>query len=223
MAEVRDDQEALGDHFTVSFEGPSEADLAARVLESLDPAYWRIGEIMDTYPTDLIEVLLYTNEQFRDITRAPQWAGGAYDRVIRVPTRGALAKPEELDRVLTHEFSHTLVSSLASTGVPTWLNEGLAAAFESDSLSWTEQRLRRAGRRIPLATLASSFGLLSGGDAELSYASSAIAVRRIIDESSCLAVANLLRDLADGTDLETAFAHRIQRPLSDLVASFEAR
>ena len=88
MAEVRDDQDALGDHFTVSFEGPSEADLAARVLESLDRASWRIGEIMGTYPTDPIEVLLYTNEQFRNITRAPQWAGGAYDRVIRVPMRG---------------------------------------------------------------------------------------------------------------------------------------
>lgn len=39
-------QLAVGSHFTVSFEGPEEAALASKVLESLDRAYWRIGETL---------------------------------------------------------------------------------------------------------------------------------------------------------------------------------
>ena len=53
-----------------------------------------------TYPTEPMPVVLYTSEQFRDITRSPTWAAGAYDGTIRVPMRGALDNREELDRVL---------------------------------------------------------------------------------------------------------------------------
>src|SRR2546427_544345 len=76
-------QQAVGTHFTVSFEGPAEADLAAEALEVLDRAYWRIGQLLTIYPTDPIPVVLYTTEQFRDITRSPSWAAGAYDGTSR--------------------------------------------------------------------------------------------------------------------------------------------
>ena len=69
-------QQAVGSHFTVSFEGPAEAALAAQALDSLDRAYWRVGQVLGTYPTDPIPVVLYTAEQFRDITRSPAWAAG---------------------------------------------------------------------------------------------------------------------------------------------------
>jgi tetratricopeptide (TPR) repeat protein len=212
-------QQAVGHHFTVAFEGPAEEELAARALESLDRAYWRIGEALGIYPANPIPVVLYTTEQFRDITRSPMWAAGAYDGTIRVPMRGALAKGEELDRVLAHEFTHAVVRSLSHTAVPTWLNEGLAAAFESDGLAWAESVVRRAGHAMPLEALVKSFGRLGGTDAELAYASSAIAVRRLVDEAGGVAVANLLRDLGEGAEFEAAFAHRIQRPFAEFVES----
>ena len=65
-----------------------------------------------------ISVVLYTSEQFRDITRAPSWAAGAYDGTIRVPMRGALDEETELDRVLAHEFTHSLVRTLATRSLP---------------------------------------------------------------------------------------------------------
>jgi tetratricopeptide (TPR) repeat protein len=212
-------QLAVGNHFTISFEGPEEAALAARALEALDRAYWRIGGQMGIYPTNPVQVVLYTNEQFRDVTRAPMWAAGAYDGVIRVPMRGALGRPEELDRVLGHEFTHALVRTLAGRGVPTWLNEGLAAAFESDSLAWAEERLRRADDRIPLAALERSFGRFAGAEAEVAYATSAVAVRLVIDESGGVAVANLLRDLGEGVAFDAAFTHRIQRSFAEFANS----
>ena len=124
-----------------------------------------------------------------------------------------------IDRVLAHEFTHALVREIASHGVPAWLNEGLATALESGDLGWAEHRVREAGTPVALEALASSFGRLSGGQAQLAYAKSALAVRQMIDEAGGPAVVNLLRDLGDGVSFETAFAHRMQRAFGDFQAS----
>ena len=208
-------QQAIGSLFTVSFEGPAEAALAATALESLDRAYWRIGGVLGTFPSDPIPVVFYSSEQFRDITRSPAWAAGAYDGTIRVPMRGALDNPKELDRVLAHEFTHALVRTLAARGVPAWLNEGLASALEAGDLDWAERRIAAPSAPLPLSALASGFGRLGGADAQRAYATSALAARRLLDEAGGFAVANLLRDLGRGDTFDAAFLHRMQRSFAD--------
>jgi hypothetical protein len=211
---------SAADRFTVSFQGPAEAVLASRAIDALDRAYWRLGDLLGaTYPLNPVPVVLYTGEQFRDITRSPAWAAGAYDGIIRVPVRGALDEPEELERVMTHEFAHALIRTLATSGVPTWLNEGFAAAVESDHLDWATTRVEAAGRALPLDMLTAGFGRFDAVGAELAYASSAVAVRRLLDESGGVAVANLLRDLGQGADFEAAFARRMQRSFAAFAAS----
>jgi tetratricopeptide (TPR) repeat protein len=212
-------QQAIGSHFTVSFEGPAEAELAAQALEALDRAYWRLGLALGgTYPNEPVPVVLYTGEQFRDITRSPSWAAGAYDGIIRVPMRGALDNPAEVDRVLSHEFTHALIRNLAPRNVPTWLNEGLATALETGDLGWAEKQVQAQQKPVPLRALQSGFGKLSGQQAQLAYATSALAVRRLIEEAGGFAIANLLRDLGDGIDFESAFLHRIQRPFAEFAS-----
>jgi len=214
-------QQTVGSHFTVSFEGPEEARLAEQAIEALDRAFWRIGGTLGSYPYAPIPVILYSNEQFRDITRSPSWAVGAYDGTIRVPMRGALDNPEELDRVLAHEFTHALVREIAPHGVPAWLNEGLATALESGDLTWAERRVHEAGARVPLEQLTASFGRLSGGQAQLAYAASALTVRKMMDTAGGPAVVNLLRDLGDGVSFDTAFTHRMQQRFDDFEASLK--
>ena len=51
----------------------------------LEAAYARIGAALATYPAEPITVVLYTREQFQDVTRLPTWAAGNYDGRIRVP------------------------------------------------------------------------------------------------------------------------------------------
>ena len=212
-------QQAIGSHFTVSFEGPAEAALAAEALEVLDRAYWRIGLLLGgTYPNRPVPVVLYTGEQFRDITRSPSWAAGAFDGIIRVPMRGALDNPKELDRVLSHEFTHALVRSLAPRGVPAWLNEGLATALEAGDLEWAEHQVQRQSKPIPLRALQAGFGRFTGDAAQLAYATSALAVRRLIEEAGGFAIANLLRDLGHGAEFDAAFLHRIQRSFAEFQA-----
>jgi len=214
-------RQQIGDHFSVSFEGPAEESLAAKAIESLDRAYWRIGAVLNVYPNASVPVVLYTTQQFRDITRSPEWAAGAYDGTIRVPMRGALDDEKELDRVLSHELAHALVRTLSPSAIPTWLNEGLATVFESDDLEWAERRVAQSNP-VRLGVLATSFGRFSGGQAQLAYATSALAVRRMLREAGGFAVANLIRDLGEGVEFERAFARRMQRPFEDFDATAEA-
>jgi len=100
-----------------------------------------------------------------------------------VPVRGALEHPGEFERVLTHEFTHALVRSLAARNVPTWLNEGLAGVFERGDLDWAEQTVRDAKTLIPLDRLHGPFAGFSGGEAQLAYAESALAARYLLDQS----------------------------------------
>lgn len=211
-------QQAIGERFTVSFEGPAEQALATEALASLDRAYWRIGALLGAYPAAAVPVVLYTTQQFRDVTRSPSWAAGAYDGTIRVPMRGALGNRGELDRVLAHEFTHALVRALAARGVPTWLNEGLASAFEADDLTWADARVRAAPAPVPLRELQAGFSRLDDAQAQVAYATSALAARRMLDEAGGAAIANLLRDLGEGVDFEAAFLHRIQRSFGDFQA-----
>ena len=199
----------LGDHFTVLFEGPAEADLANRAVAILEAAYWRIGTALYTYPTDVITVILYTREQFRDITQSPEWAGGAFDGRIRVPVQGALQNRAEFERVLAHEFTHALIQSIASRGVPVWLHEGLADCFDGTDLTRKEDQVRKAQTLLPLRRLEESFAGLSASDASLAYAESAVAVRALLDQAGAPALVNLLGDLGRGMPFPDAFQRNI--------------
>lgn len=195
--------------FTVSFDGEANAELAALALASLERAVERIGQVLSTYPIRQIAVVLYTTEQFRDVTLAPIWAGGAYDGTIRVPMRGALANSQELDRVLAHEYTHALIHSLALRNVPTWLNEGLATALEKDLSQIDGQSVSEPLPPGALAALQTSFGRFTGEQAKLAYDASARAARRLLDQAGGFAVANLLRDLGHGVKFDEAFLHRM--------------
>jgi hypothetical protein len=199
----------FSDHFTVLFEGPAEAPLAQHAVTVLEAAYWRIGTTLNTYPADVITVVLYTREQFRDVTQSPDWAGGAFDGRIRVPVQGALDNSREFDRVLTHELTHALIHSVAPRGVPTWLNEGLAVVFEGGDLARKAQQVRRAPAPLPLERLEGSFATLSAAEATLAYAQSAVAAGALLDQAGTAAIVSLLTDIGAGAPFRTAFGRHV--------------
>jgi len=218
-AELRDRMTmTVGSGFTLSFEGPPDAEIATRAMAALERAAMRIGPVLSVYPLTPIPVVLYSSEEFRDITRAPDWAGGAFDGIIRVPVRDALASDAELDRVLAHEFTHALIRSLAPRGVPTWLDEGLATALEREGASEPGDGAPRTSG-MPLSELDGSFARFDADRATVAYATSMRAARRLLDEAGGFAVANLLRDLGAGLAFQPAFAHRIQRSLAEFESS----
>ena len=210
--------ESRGAHFSVLFQGPADETIARRAVEMLEEAYWRVGAALSTYPTRTITVVLYTDQQFRDITRSPAWAAGSYDGTIRIPTRGAIDQPDELERILAHEFVHAVVATIAGQGVPAWLNEGLASMLEPGG---PQEATLSEGTRVPLAQLEGGFGRLTAEDAQRAYAQSAFAVQKVVQLRGTPAVVTLLEDLRRGVPFSTAFYQRIAMRYEDFQTMVE--
>jgi tetratricopeptide (TPR) repeat protein len=188
--------------FTVMFEGPEQQAVAARVSTALEAAYARVGRTLNTYPSDTVTAILYTRQQFRDITKSPSWAAAAYDGRIRIPVMGALKNPAELDRIVTHEYVHALVQQMFPR-VPGWLNEGLATLLESADHKWLTARLRLAGELIPLKSLDDAFRTADGDEAVLAYAQSYVGTR-ILSQRLGANFPVFLQYVSNGTPLDQA-------------------
>lgn len=213
---------ARGGHFTVLFEGPAEEAAAAAAVDILEDAFARIGDALQTFPSEPTTVVLYTQQQFRDVTRTPGWSGGLFDGRIRLPIRGGLADRREFERVLTHEYVHALVHSVASGGVPAWLNEGLAAALEPGGMERARRDIER-GPVVPLGQLRSSFSSLAPSAVQAAYAGSALAVRDILDRAGADRLMGLLKELGSGADFDRAFTSWVQTPFADFEAEWLER
>jgi Tetratricopeptide repeat len=192
----------LATHFTILFEGPADQPMAARVSEMLESIYWQVGGALGAYPPNVLTVILYSKEQFRDVTQSPSWAGGLYDGRIRVPVAGRVDE-HDLRRVLTHEFTHAVIHSLAPRGVPQWLNEGLAVLMEKGG--GQAPALSPDTAVPPLARLEGSFDKLSPEEARTAYAASAAATQALLDRGGPMVIYNLLTNLGSGMRFDEAF------------------
>jgi len=218
---LRDDRlearfnESRGARFRVLFEGPADQALARRVVEMLERQTERIGQLLRSYPDSAIDVVLYTQRQFQGVTQAPSWAGGAYDGRIRIPALGAGSDVTSLERVVAHEYVHALVARLGGPDVPAWLNEGLAVVLEPHADPREMQGVLGDGAPLRLEELHDGFAGMDSTRARRAYATSAIAVRRMLDVHGPGAVVLLLKDLATGTPFERAFRQRLFMPYSE--------
>src|SRR4029077_5043879 len=149
-------QSLRDDRFAIMFDGPVQEKLAARAATVLSAAFFRIGKALGAYPSAPINVILYSERQFRDVTGAPEWSGGGFDGQGRMPVRGASQNLQGLYRVLTHELTHAILKSLAPRNLPVWLNEGLAMYFEGRDGQQSERRLASVRLFVPLAYLRTS-------------------------------------------------------------------
>lgn len=202
--------ERPGVRFRVLYDGASDQTIGARVAGVLERAYVNIGRTLNTYPPETLTVLLYTKRQFRDITRAPAWAGGGYDGRIRIPVAGALRTPAVLDRVVTHEYVHAVIAATAPRGVPTWVNEGLASWLEGGDRSWVARALRATDEVFPLEDLDGGFGDLDGDSALVAYAESHVA-GRLLCETLGANVGTFLQMLGSGHTVDQALStHGVQ-------------
>lgn len=208
-----------GDRFKVVFDGHAVGHASRLVLGILDDAYRSIGREMNYYPTKTFTVIIYTQRDFRDVTRMPEWAGGAYgirDGVIRVPVRGAEGQEQLLRRVLLHEYTHALIHTICATA-PLWLNEGLA---EYLSGGWPS----RTTQKIPLTALHDNGSFARLGDVRLvhfAYWESYSAVAYLVERYGMDRVMQLLKNMGSGGDMNRAFTEALSISYEELVNSWE--
>ena len=204
-ANVHDGLQAFkDDRFTILFNGPANRVLAERATTVLRDSFWKIGQWLGSYPTNPINVVLYTDKQFRDITGAPEWAGAGFDGQIRMPVAGATQNLREFDRVLIHELTHAMLASIATRNVPAWLNEGLAMFFEGNDAAASEKLLAGARLYVPLTHLEDGFSGLNAAQAAVAYEISAFATSALIAKLGTGNLRFLLQDLDRGLTAEAA-------------------
>jgi hypothetical protein len=197
--------------FRVLFEGTAHKALGGRVSRVLDDAVAKVGKALNAYPRETLTVVLYTDQQFQDITRGPAWAGGQFDGRIRLAVGGALASPRALDRVVTHEFVHAVIAGIAPRNVPTWVHEGLASLLESTDQTWTARYLASTSRRVRLEDLDGDFSRFDSTIAGIAYAESAIAAR-VLTERLGPNVEIFLQMLGSGHSVDQALSTLNVRP-----------
>src|SRR5215467_14794180 len=145
-------------HFTLRYSGASEPALAHDVLRTLEHHYEAIESELNFSPPDSIGVILYTQQAFADITRAPGWVGALNDGRIRVPVQGLKNLTPELSRVLKHELTHSFIQQKTHGRAPTWIQEGLAQWMEGKRSQGTAAALIRMAASAPDQTAAHFVG-----------------------------------------------------------------
>ena len=201
------------DHFTLHYEGSATPALAAEILRALEEDYRGLQGELRYAPHEPVAVVLYTQQSFRDITRAPSWAGAWNDGRIRVPVQGVTSVGDPLSRILKHELTHSFVRQMTRGRCPQWLHEGLAQWMEGRRTADSAGLLLEAYERRatpPLKEIEGSWSDFSGVQAGLAYAWSLAAVEYIVGNSGMWGMERLLENLAGGMKVETAMGSALQ-------------
>ena len=118
--------EGVSAHFVLRYDGSAAPDLARAVLSELENDFDSMVSLFDYAPAEPVAVILYTNRDFADITRAPAWVGAVNDGRIRVPVQGVLTVTPELAGDLRHELAHSFIAQKTHENCAIWLHEGIA-------------------------------------------------------------------------------------------------
>jgi hypothetical protein len=206
-------------HFALKYNGSATPDLAHGILHVLEDDFRDLESQLDFTPPEPIGVILYTEQSFADITRAPSWAGAINDGRIRIPVQGLTSVTPDLARVLKHELTHSFIGQKSHNRAPTWLQEGTAQYMEGRRSAESAAGLLNAASQggVPaLASLEGSWLNLSGTSAALAYAWSLAAVESIIQTGGVSDVSRLLDAIATAPSTEAALRDSLHSDYADL-------
>ena len=194
-------------HFALRYHGEAAPELARDLLRTLEEHFRELEATLRYTPREPIGVILYTQEAFVDVTRAPAWAGAINDGRIRIPVQGLTLVTPQLARVLKHELAHSFITLKTRGNAPVWLHEGIAQWFEGSRSGRSAATLVSAYEKeahLPLANLEGSFMSKSNTLAEYVYAWSLAVVEYIAETQGSYEIERILDRLAAGSDTETA-------------------
>ena len=209
-------------HFVLHYEGKQTSEaFRSQILAALESDYDDLTRDLGTPPHDDIQVTLYTEQAFFDVTRAPSWSGAINDGKLRIPINGLTSMTPELARVLKHELAHSFINQLSAGRCPMWLHEGIAQLLEPKSLGSDGRPLAQlfaAQHNIPLNALEGSFMAFSGAQAYAAYAESLAVVSYINDTYGMGDIQRILQLLSQGSSSEAALRATIHCDYGDLQA-----
>src|ERR1700722_1295744 len=170
-------------------------------------------------PPEPIGVILYTGQQFEDMTRAPAWVGAMNDGRLRVPVQGLTSVTDQLSRVLRHELTHSFLQQKTRGRCPTWLQEGIAQWIEGRRSGASASALISAYEKnsaIPLSSLEISWMQLSGTGASFAYAWSLATVEMILANGNMPELVQLVDAVTTTGSTEAAVRQLLHESYSEL-------
>ncbi|HXR09689.1 MAG TPA: peptidase MA family metallohydrolase [Candidatus Acidoferrales bacterium] len=209
-------------HFRLKYNGGAAPELAQQVLKTLESEFDEISAALNYDPPEPIGVVLYTNQTFMDITRAPSWSGALNDGRIRVPVEGLTSMTDELARVLKHELTHSFVGQKTGGRCPVWLQEGIAQYMEGKRSRVNAGTLSAAYERhmeSSLLSYESSWLTLPKDAASNAYAWSLAVVETIMTENGVDDLERILDRIAAGSSTEDAIHAVLHEDYSELMLS----
>lgn len=200
-------------HFNLRYEGKqANATLRRGILDSLEQSFNDLSRDLQFQPKESIVVILYTDQQFFDVTRAPSWSGALNDGKLRIPVSGLSSVNSELQSVLRHELTHSFINLGTRGRAPTWLHEGVAQIMEGQSSSEVAGALAplySKGANLQLNMLEGQFVHFSAAQAQLAYAESLMAVDYIRETYGMADIARIIKRLSEGSGTEAALRSTI--------------
>jgi len=212
-------------HFILRYDKKaSDYQLGEQILATLEGLYRRLSNELTPQAPETVAVILYPDQAYFDITRAPGWTGGVFDGKIRIPVKGLYGITPELKAALAHELTHCMMDALPGRGSPTWFLEGVAqiqagGSGAKDRKALTE--LQRANRLIPLKDLKGSWMDLPAGTVDLAYAEALSGVEYLTARYGRSTIRNLLDLMAQNYNFENAFNTVLQRSVSEFETAWQ--
>lgn len=206
-------------HFSVKYSGSAAPDLARGILRTLEEHYRDLQSQLDFSPPEPIAVILYTNQAFADITRAPGWAGALNDGRIRIPVQGLSSVTGEMSHILKHELTHSFITQKTHGRCPTWLQEGLAQFLEgrrSRDAASTLIDVYEHNSAPSFAQMEGSWMALSGDGAAFAYAWSLAAVEAIVYGNGMSDISRLLDHVSTDASTEAALIASLRMDYAEL-------
>jgi tetratricopeptide (TPR) repeat protein len=220
-------------HFKLRYNGAAEPALARDVLRTLEMHFSAIESELNYTPPESIGVILYTQEAFMDITRAPAWAGALYDGRIRVPVQGLTGVDQELSRSLKHELTHSFIAQKTHSAcmglkescairAPTWIQEGMAQWMEGYRSGQNASVLISdygEGHVIGLGQLEGDWTHMKSESARYAYAWALANVEYIVEKDGMGDIERILDRIGSGMATEAALKEVLHSDYNDLMQS----
>ena len=159
----------------------------------------------------------------------PGYLGVCFGRVVTANSPATNSHPVNWEAVLWHEFCHTVTLQATQNKMPRWLSEGISVYEERQAdPSWGERMSPRYRAMIlsedltPVSQLSGAFlSPKSNEHLMFAYFESSLVVEFIVKTRGLDAIKAVLKDLADGTNINDALANKVA-PLEKLEADFKA-
>ncbi len=229
------------EHFVFRFEeGPDEI-LIHYAEEVLEKSYQALGKILNYYPKEKVLVEIYPDRQpfseispltLRDILTSGTVALCKYHRIMMI-SPGSLVRGFNWMDTLSHEYVHYLLTKKSRNHLPLWMHEGIAKYLEtqwrgekqylSPIMETVLSNALKNDYRVPLEAMMPSLAKLkTAEDVQLAYAEVSSMMEYLATTKGLDTFAQILEDLASGTEFEDIFIKHAGQDLTEFQKSWES-